>query len=53
MNGKFPLTGIGILEPDTRKWYEAEQCWNCEPEDLRKMQIKKSKPMKTWRKKQL
>ena len=43
MNGKFPLTSIGILDPDTRKWYESEQCWNCEPEDLRKMQIRKSK----------
>ena len=46
MNGKFPLTGIGILEPDTHKWYEAEQCWNCEPEDLRKMQVRNNRPAK-------
>ena len=48
MNKKYPLTSIGILDSDTRRWYEAEQCWNCEPEDLRNMQIKKAKPAKRW-----
>ena len=46
MNGKYPLTGV--LNPDTRKWYETERCWNCEPEDLRKMRIGKSKTGKGW-----
>ena len=40
MNEKYPLTSIGVLDSDTRKWYEAEHCWNCEPEELRKMQVK-------------
>ena len=53
MNEKYPLTSIGVLDSDTRRWYEAEQCWNCEPEELRKMQIKKSEPMNIRRKKWL
>ena len=48
MNGKYPMTCIGILDADTQKWYEAEQCWNCEPIDLRKMRIRKSNTKKKW-----
>ena len=48
MNGKYPLTGIGILESDARKWYDAEQYWNCEPEDLKKIQFGSNKPAKSW-----
>lgn len=46
MNEKNPLTNIGILDLDTRKWYEAEQYWDCELEDLRKMQTRKDQPPK-------
>lgn len=48
MNGKYPMTCIGILDADTQKWYEAEQCWNCEPEELRKMQIRKNGTVRRW-----
>ena len=44
MNGRYLPTSIGILDCDTQKWYEAEQCWNCEPEELRMMQIRNNKP---------
>lgn len=53
MNGKYSLTCIGIMDPDIRRWYEAERCWNREPEELQKMLIKKNGSMKTWRTKRL
>ena len=52
MNRKYPLTGIDLLESDTHKWYEAECCWNCEPEVLQKMQTNrygKTRPIKLVR----
>jgi len=39
MNQKYLITGIGIVDKDTKDWYKIEQCWNCEPDDLRKIQV--------------
>lgn len=39
---------IYILDPYAKEWYKAEQCWNCEPIDLRKMRIRKSNTKKKW-----
>ena len=51
MTEKYPLACVGDLDSDARKWYEAEQCWNCEPEELRKMQIHKKVSARKWFKK--
>lgn len=53
MNEKYPRTCIEILNSDTQTWYETEQCWNCEPEELRKMRIQKNRPVKKRFAKQL
>ena len=53
MNRKYPLFRIGVLDADIQQWYEAEQCWNCEPEVLRKIQIRKNTSVKNRRIKRL
>lgn len=42
MDQKYPITGASIPDTATKEWYETEQFWNCEPEDLRKLRVRRA-----------
>lgn len=33
---------------DIPNWYDSEQCWNCDPAELQKMQLRKPNSLTLW-----